>query len=59
MVTASNGISGGYNANGVQIWQLTKGGAVLEQSFDVKGWAPSDATWTDTLEIRLDLTPGP
>jgi hypothetical protein len=56
LVTASNGISGGYNANGVQIWQLTKDGAVLEQSFDVKGWAPSDPVWTNNEEIRLVKT---
>jgi len=56
LVTASNGISGGYNANGVQIWQLTKAGAVLEQSFELKGWAPSDPVWTDNLEIRLMKT---
>ena len=55
-VTASNGISGGYNANGVQIWRLTKDGAVLEQSFDVKGWAPSDPVWTNNQEIRLVRT---
>jgi len=53
LVTASNGISGGYNANGVQIWQLTKRGVVLEQSFELKGWAPSDPVWTDNLEIHL------
>ena len=56
LVTASNGISGGYNANGVQIWQLTKRGAVLEQSFELKGWAPSEPVWTDNLEIRLVKT---
>ena len=56
LVTASNGISGGHNANAVQIWQLTKGGAVLEQSFELKGWAPSDPVWTDNLGIRLVKT---
>ena len=56
LVTASNGISGGYNANGIQIWRLTKDGAVLEQSFDVKGWAPSDPVWTNNQEIRLVRT---
>ena len=56
LVTASNGISGGYNANGVQIWRLTKDGAVLEQSFDVKGWAPSNPVWTNNQEIRLVRT---
>jgi len=56
LVTASNGISGGYNANAVQIWQLTKRGVVLEQSFEPKGWAPSDPVWTDNLGIRLVKT---
>ncbi|MEP6912851.1 MAG: hypothetical protein ABI923_08865 [bacterium] len=56
LVTASNGISGGYNANAVQIWQLMKSGVVLEQSFELKGWAPSDPVWTDNLGIRLVKT---
>jgi hypothetical protein len=56
LVTASNGISGGYNANGVQIWLLTRRGVVLEQSFEPKGWAPSNAVWTDNLGIRLVKT---
>jgi hypothetical protein len=53
LVTASNGISGGYNANAVQIWRLSKGGMVLEQTISPKGWGPSDAEWTDNLTIRV------
>ncbi len=53
VVTASDGISGGYNANAVQIWRLSRRGMVLEQTIAPKGWGPSDAEWTDSLTIRV------
>jgi hypothetical protein len=53
VVTASNGISGGYNANAVQIWRLSKRGMILEQTIAPKGWGPSDAEWADSLTIRV------
>lgn len=53
VVTASNGINGGYNANAIQIWRLSKRGMVLEQTIAPKGWGPSDAEWTESLTIRV------
>ncbi|HKZ03297.1 MAG TPA: hypothetical protein VI750_06505 [Pyrinomonadaceae bacterium] len=53
LVTASNGISGGYNANALQIWRLTLRGMVLEQTIEPNDWGPSDAEWIDNLTIRV------
>jgi hypothetical protein len=53
LVTASNGIDGGYSANAIQIWRLSGRGMVLEQTIAPKDWGPSDAKWTDKVTIRV------
>ena len=56
LVTASNGIIGGYEPNAVQIWRLTKNGLVLEQTIKPRDWGPSEAVWIDNRTIRLTKT---
>jgi tetratricopeptide (TPR) repeat protein len=53
LVTASNGISGGYNPNAVQIWRLTNEGMAIEQTIEPKDWGPSDPFWETDKTIRL------
>lgn len=56
LVTASNGIIGGYSPNSVQIWRVTRSGLVLEQTIRPRGWGPSDAKWIDNQTIDLTKT---
>lgn len=56
LVTASNGIIGGYSPNAVQIWRVTKSGLVLEQTIRMRDWGPSDARWIDNQTIDLTKT---
>ncbi len=53
LVTASDGVTGGYSPNAVQIWRLTPNGMELEQAFEPENWGPSEPTWTDNRTIRL------
>lgn len=53
LVTASNGINGGYNANAIQIWRLSRQGMVLEQTIMPNDWGPSNAEWIDNLTLRV------
>jgi len=53
LVTASDGVSGGYSPNAVQIWRMTGTGMELEQTLEPQGWGPSDPQWLDNDTIRL------
>jgi hypothetical protein len=53
LVTASDGVSGGYSPNAVQIWRLTENKMELEYTLEPKGWGPSDPKWIDHRTIRL------
>jgi hypothetical protein len=53
LVTASNGIMGGYDPNAIQIWRATPRGLVLEQTIKPQAWGPSDAKWIDNQRISL------
>jgi hypothetical protein len=53
LVTASDGVSGGYSPNAVQVWRLTENGMQLEQTFEPQGWGPSDPKWIDNRTILL------
>lgn len=53
LVTASNGVTGGYSPNAVQIWRLTGNGMELEQTLEPQGWGPSDPIWLDNDTIKL------
>jgi len=53
LVTASNGVTGGYSPNAVQIWRLTGNGLELEQTLELQGWGPSGPKWLDNDTIRL------
>jgi hypothetical protein len=53
LVTASDGVTGGYSPNAVQIWRLTQNGMEMEQTIEPQGWGPSDPKWTDNHTIRL------
>jgi hypothetical protein len=53
LVTASNGVTGGYSPNAIQIWRLSDNGLELEQTLQPEGWGPSEATWlaNDTISV--------
>jgi hypothetical protein len=53
LVTASDGLSGGYSANAVQIWRVHDDRLELEHTFEPEGWAPADAQWIDDGTIRV------
>jgi hypothetical protein len=53
IATASAGLFGCCGPNAVQVWRVTSGGLVLEQTIEPKGWEPSDAEWVDNRTIRL------
>jgi hypothetical protein len=53
IVTASAGLSGGYAANAVQIWELRTDGPRLEFDLRPEDWEPSAVEWLDDRTIRL------
>jgi hypothetical protein len=53
LVTASDGVTGGYSPNAVRIWRLSQKGMELEQTLEPEDWGPSDPTWVDSQTIRV------
>jgi hypothetical protein len=53
LVTASDGVTGGYSPNAIQVWHLSEKGLELEQTLEPEGWGPSDPQWVDNQTIRV------
>jgi tetratricopeptide (TPR) repeat protein len=53
LVTASNGIGGGYGANAIEVWRLAGRSMIREQTITPEDWGPSDAEWIDNQTIRV------